>query len=150
MDENKAKELCEWLLRLLKIPANVQTSASEGFVHLDIETEEAGLLIGRGGQTLDALETVLNVIYLRKNPDDGLRISLDVSSFRKKREEQLTSAARELAQKVKDEGGEEKMPNLTARERRVVHLALSTDGDILTESQGEGEERTLIIKKKEA
>lgn len=148
MEEDKAKELCEWLLALIGISATVKATKSDDYVYLDIETEEAGLLIGRGGQTLDAFETILNLIFLRKYPD-GPRLSLDVSSFRKKREEQLSSLARELAQKAREEGQEQKMPNLTARERRIVHLALSQDENITTESVGEEEDRTLIIKKRE-
>lgn len=148
MEEDKARELCEWLLTLIGIAATIKATESNDYIYLDIETEEAGLLIGRGGQTLDALETILNLIFVRKNPD-GPRLSLDVSAFRKKREEQLSSLARDLAQKVREEGQEQKMASLTARERRIVHLALAQDEGVTTESVGEGEARTLIIKKRE-
>lgn len=143
----KAKELCEHLLSLLEVSGTVSVSSVDEYLHLDIETEDAGLLIGRAGQTLDAFEIILSLMFIKNDPE-GPRLSVDVSSFRKKREEELTMLARDLVRKVVETGQSQEIANLSARERRVVHLSLSNDEAILTESVGEGESRVLIIKKR--
>lgn len=142
----EAIKLCENLLSLLELSGKVTARESDGYIYLNIDSPDAGLLIGRSGQTLDAFETILSLIFAKRIPD-GPKISVDVSLFRKGREDELTLKAKSTAQRVIETGQPEEMANLTPRERRIIHVTLAQETRINTESFGEGESRTLVIKK---
>jgi spoIIIJ-associated protein len=113
-------------------------------VRLCISSEAGGLLIGRHGQTLDALEYLLNRL-VERHADRGKRITLDAEGYRERRRRELVETAHRLASRVRETGRPVAMNPSTARERRVVHLALANDARLITRSDGEGALRHVVI-----
>lgn len=143
------QEEAQKLLNSLKIQTSVETYVDEkGVVELSLKTEEdTGLLIGYHGQTLASLQLIFNLIIYKKL-GAWVKIIFNVGDWRRRREEYLTKMAQTMTQRVVATGEEVVCPYLTAAERRVIHLALQGHEQVLTESQGEGENRRLIIKPK--
>ncbi len=111
---------------------------------LRISSETGGLLIGRHGQTLDALEYILNRIVERR--DESIkRIVLDAEGYRERRRRELVETAHRLAARVRETGRPVAMNPSSARERRIVHLALADDTRLHTSSDGEGALRHVVI-----
>ena len=115
----------------------------DGSVVLNLTGDDSALVIGRRGQTLDALEYLVNRILGR----DGLtqRVSMDVEAYRERRDESLVQLAHRLAEKVRETGRPVEMDELSSRDRRVVHLALEGSAGVTTRSEGEGRFRRLYI-----
>lgn len=136
------------ILDLVNIEAAVKVQTDEaGVVHLSLDSENAGLLIGYYGQTLAALQLVFNLIIYRKL-GTWVKIVLNVGDWRERREEYLKNLALNLAQRVEASGEPAACPYLSAAERRIVHLALQDHTQVVTESEGEGEDRRLIVRLK--
>lgn len=114
-------------------------------IHLALSAADSGMVIGRRGQTLDALEHLVGRIVFRDDGDRGLRIALDVEGYRRRREESLRQLAYRLASKAKETGAVVTLNPMSPRDRRIVHLALQDDPDVSTISQGEGNYRRLLI-----
>jgi len=120
---------------------------NEAFV-VEIDAgDETGLLIGKKGETLSSIQTVLGLL-LKQKTGEWNRVVVNVGDYREKEEDYLNNLAASTAQRAKETGEPQNLYNLKPWQRRVIHLALSEDKDITTESVGEGEERYLIIKPK--
>jgi spoIIIJ-associated protein len=111
---------------------------------LNIRGEEGGLLIGRKGQTLDALEYLVNKM-VHKSREGKKRIVVDTENYRTRREESLVKLARRLAEKARQTGRPVTISPLNAHDRRIVHLALKDDRSLRTRSAGAGLYRKVII-----
>jgi spoIIIJ-associated protein len=111
---------------------------------LFISGPDSGLLVGKQGQTLDALHSIFNRMIHKQLGVKGF-IDLDVDGYRSRREQALRKMAMDLARKAKEEGKVIPIRPMSARERRIVHLALSEVGDIKTQSEGEGKDRHVQI-----
>lgn len=109
--------------------------------------EETGLLIGNRGRTLNSIQILLGLIY-KNLSGDWKRILVDVSDWREKENARLTQLALHTAERAKETKVAQNLYNLTASQRRVVHLALSDDQEVVTESQGEGLNRYLVVSPK--
>lgn len=131
-----------------KARAKVSEDKKNEAVRVEIETEEeTGLLIGRHGETIEAIQSLLGMM-LKKKTGDWVRVIVDVGGWREKQEDKLKDLASQAAERAKEIGEDQTLYNLSPAQRRVIHLALADDPDIETESSGEGEERYLIIKPK--
>lgn len=117
------------------------------YLHADITGTEAGILIGHHGQTLDAMQYLLNLVA-SKVEDGGQRVVLDVEGYRKRREETLTRLAARLAERVRRNGEPMVLEPMSAHERRVIHLALQDDPYVVTGSEGEDPFRRVVIQPK--
>ncbi len=113
-------------------------------VELEIKGDGSGILIGRHGQTLDALEYLVNRILARRIKDPA-PISLETESYRARRRQQLHRMALSMGEKAKREHQPVRLEPMPARDRRVVHLALKEDPMITTRSAGEGLLRSIEI-----
>ncbi len=113
-------------------------------VELEIKGDGSGILIGRHGQTLDALEYIVNRILARRIKD-AAPISLETESYRARRRQQLHRMALSMGEKAKREHQPVRLEPMPARDRRVVHLALKEDPMITTRSAGEGSMRSIEI-----
>lgn len=144
------KEVSEELLSLMGTKSKPEVSEdpeNNAFV-VDIKTnEETGLLIGRRGETLSSIQTIISLL-VRQRLGDWERIVVNVGDWRQKEEERLQVLAEGAAERAKETGQAQPLYNLTAGQRRIVHLFLSQDAGVTTESIGEGEERYLVIKPK--
>jgi len=113
-------------------------------VELEIKGDGSGILIGRHGQTLDALEYVVNRILARRIKD-AAPISLETESYRARRRQQLHRMALSMGEKAKREKKPVRLEPMPPRDRRVIHLALKDDPMITTRSAGEGVMRAIEI-----
>lgn len=139
-----AREVLVRLVDSLDPAAVVEARAQGSGVELDVTSEEAGIMIGRRGQTLDALQylTVRIVSHQQGRP---VRISVDAGGYRRRRRQSLEETALRMAEKAKDSGRSVAVGPLTAPERRLVHLALKEDKGLTTQSRGRGELKKVII-----
>jgi len=142
-----AREVSETLIESMGLAAEVTvTQASEGNlpVTLDIEGDDLGILIGRRGQTLASLQYIIRLIVAEKLKM-WVPISVDIAGYKKRRYESLRSLALRLAEQVKTSRRLITLEPMPADERRIIHLTLADNPDVVTESMGEGEARKVAI-----
>ena len=106
--------------------------------------DSTGLIIGRRGETISAIQSVLGMM-VRQKAGGWVRIMLNIGDWREKQEEQLKELATSAAQRARETGEAQMLYNLSASQRRVIHMTLSEEKDIKTESEGEGRDRHLVI-----
>jgi spoIIIJ-associated protein len=111
---------------------------------LDVTGEDLGLLIGRRGDTLAALQYILNLMT-RRHSRLRLTFGIDVEGYRRRREAVLNGLARRMADRVRSTGQSVTLEPMPPAERRLVHIALADDPDVLTVSIGEGDARKVAI-----
>jgi len=146
----KIEESAVKLLSLMGSRAKVSVSSDKAdqAVLINLETDdETGLLIGRQGETLTAIQTILGIIA-RRDFEEWVRIIVNVGDWREKQESRLKDLAAQTGLRAKETGEPQYLYNLMPNQRRIIHLALSEDKELETESQGEGKERYLIVRKK--
>jgi spoIIIJ-associated protein len=145
-----AKEVLETLLGRMGVVASVacQTKpplgGGEGVITLDVSGDDLGILIGRRGQTLSALQYVVRLI-LAHQTQARVPVVIDVEGYKQRRYEALQALAHRMAEQVKARGRPFTLEPMLAYERRIIHLALADDPDVTTESVGEGEARKVVI-----
>jgi len=132
------------LLSLLDVSAIVHFSANESSITLDIEGDDLGILIGRGGRTLMCLQYIVRAIVSRRS-DEWIPLNIDVCGFHKRRQERLRSLALNIASQVRLRQSTMSLEPMPADERRLIHLALADFPDIVTYSTGEGKNRKVEI-----
>ncbi|UCC68756.1 MAG: protein jag [Armatimonadota bacterium] len=144
----RALDILTRIVELMGIDAEAEITAdeSEG-VHLELHgSRDLGLLIGKQGQTLAALQLLVAMMANRgQPPDKRKRIVLDAEGYRARRERILSGTARSAAERAKRTGRQVTLDSLTPRERRIVHLALADDPGVSTRSEGEDPHRSVII-----
>ncbi|MEK7578055.1 MAG: R3H domain-containing nucleic acid-binding protein [Patescibacteria group bacterium] len=149
MEDNvRIQHVTETILEKLELVGAVVVSTDEtDAFRVAIETEETGLLIGYHGKTLESMQAILGII-VSKELGRWVKIYVNVGDYREKREEALMHMALRAADRAVSMGREVDIPRLSASERRIVHLTLSGDDRVETESTGEGENRTLLVRPK--
>jgi spoIIIJ-associated protein len=141
---SQAKELLAGILSRMSFECQVSVNETPEKIILNIEGDESGLLIGRRGQNLDALQYILNKA-INKSDNDRKMISVDSETYRKKREESLLEMARRIREKVKNTQKPVSLGHMNAHDRRIIHLALQEDESLTTKSRGEGEYRKIVV-----
>lgn len=151
MAKNKIKlveEIAKELFSLIGSEAEVtvgEDKANEAIlVKIDTQTE-TGLLIGRRGETLNSIQLILGMM-VRQKLGEWVRITVNVGDWREKQEDQLKDLAQQAALKAKETGEPQPIYSLSAAERRIIHLVLADDKEVSTVSEGEGDERYLVVK----
>jgi len=144
----RAQEVLAKILALMNLTARAEiTREDDEAVYLTIQDEEdLGLLIGKQGHTLGALQVL--VATIANHPlalEERKRIIVDAADYRARRERTLISMAHGAAEKAKRTGREVPLEPLNPRERRIVHVALATDSGVTTRSEGEDPERFIVI-----
>jgi spoIIIJ-associated protein len=142
-----AKEVLETVINLMKITAEVtvlQANTGELPVTLNIEGEDLGVLIGRRGQALASLQYVIRLIVAEKLKV-WVPINIDIAGYKKRRYESLQDLALRLAEQVKRSRRLIMLEPMPADERRIIHLALTDNPDVTTQSMGEGDMRKVAI-----
>jgi len=109
-----------------------------------LDEETVGLMIGRRGETLRSLQFLINTL-VNRHVGRWPQIVIDVGNYRQRRQESLEGLARRMAERVRQTGRPIMLEPMAAYERRIVHLALREDKTIYTESNGEGENRKIVI-----
>lgn len=142
---DKACEVLRDILGYMTVEADVTVTAQDDHILLTIESRRGGLVIGKKGQTLDALQFLVARIVGRTHPGEG-RILVDADGYRERRAEQLRAMAHQVAQRVREELVPYAFdPSLNSAERRIVHMELKDEPDLSTRSEGEGEDRRLVV-----
>jgi spoIIIJ-associated protein len=138
-------DVLQHILRYMNIPATVQVRSTNPLT-LNIHGihENLGLLIGRRGETLAALQLLVSLIVGHRTKH-RMRIIIDAENYRQRREENLRSLALRVAQQVRNYRRSIALEAMPPHERRIVHIALSDSKDISTESIGEGDARRVVI-----
>lgn len=132
------------MLTRMGIDAEVESNFVDGSTHLNIATDSPALLIGKHGQTLDAIERLLNCI-VNKASLVKRRVFVNAEGYRERREERLIEMAHQVAEKVRYTDREVVLAPMSARDRRIIHVALKGDEVVSTYSQGEGEMRRVVV-----
>jgi spoIIIJ-associated protein len=140
----KAKEVLGEILKHVDLPNVVEWEAKEDCFYLNIISNGSGLLIGKRGKTLNALQFLVSKIVSRQS-GENVSVIVDTENYRSKREVSLTELAHQLSEKVKKSHRPLTTGPMSAQDRRIIHLALKEDQDVRTKSKGEGNLRRVVI-----
>ena len=140
----KARELLAGILNQMTFACDVSASETDDTIILSIAGDDSGLLIGRRGQNLDALQYILNKA-VNKSDAERKMIVVDTEDYRKRREDSLLNMAERIREKVKKTQKPLSLAHMNAHDRRIIHLALQEDETLVTKSRGEGEYRKVIV-----
>ncbi len=146
LDETYVAEQVREIIEKLGVSATAEVSKVDDTFYVDIESEDSSLLIGKYGANLESLQFILAVRIKTQTKLDDFEIFVDVDSWRKQKEERLRKMAQSTAEKVAETNQSEILYNLKAQERRVIHSVLTDHPKVVTVSEGEGQNRYLIIK----
>ncbi|MEW6443616.1 MAG: RNA-binding cell elongation regulator Jag/EloR [bacterium] len=135
------QDMLPWLSEQARVEVKEETVER---VLLEIHGDRTGLLIGKRGQTLDALQYLVNKI-VNRSPEGGKRIEVDMEQYRKRREQSLRNMALRLGEKAKKKKKPITIEAMNAHDRRIIHLTLKDDEALETKSVGKGEMRKLVI-----
>jgi spoIIIJ-associated protein len=139
--EQKIKEVFD----RLGIEDSFDIEETEESINVVISSEDPGMIIGHHGDTLDSLQLILSLV-LAKESGEFKRVSLEVGDYKRNRSDYLRNLAEQTKQRALSDQGEVYLPNLKPWERREVHMYLAEDQEVVSESVGEGKERTLVVK----
>ena len=143
----KNKAVLAEILNLMRIKAEIGLKPGEKSdeVVLEICADESGLLIGRKGQTLEALQYLVTRIAGEQQPGEGPHVILDIENYRERRRKSLEDMALRLGEKAKRQRKTVTVDALSAADRRIIHAALQDDPWVTTRSLGQGSYRRLLI-----
>jgi spoIIIJ-associated protein len=139
-----AKTTLERVVAGITVSAQVEGRAEGETIYLNIKGDGSGLLIGRHGQTLDAIQYIVGRI-VGKQLGEKRMVVVDTERYRERRRENLEQVSRRMAEKAKSTGRAVSLQPMSASDRRIVHLALKHDREIETRSEGEGGMRSIRI-----
>jgi spoIIIJ-associated protein len=144
---DKIKELAQEFFEkmTIEISAIEVNLSSADVVDLNIKLDEPQILIGQQGQTLSEIQRLLRFVLSRRLKK-VLYLNLDINGYKSKKIEYLRNLAKETADQVSLAKEEKKLSPMTAFERRIIHSELSQRTDVVTESQGDGFDRCIVIK----
>ena len=145
---DKPVEFLNGLFEKMKVDASCEEKDSDDkTVKIEISGKDTTILIGRRGETLDALQYLTGLVINRER-DEYLKVMLDAENYRQKREETLEKLARRLASNVIKSGKTVTLEPMNPYERRILHATLQSNNRVETYSEGEEPYRRVVIKKK--
>lgn len=144
----KVKKKSDDLIGLLGFSGEAIVVSKDEVIFANFQVEDPALLIGRGGEGIEALEHVLRLLLYADLQEAGTNVVADVAGYRNKKGEYIAENAREKAYSVLSTGIAETLPPMSAFERRIVHLTCANIADVETESEGERQDRRVVIKPK--
>ena len=136
------------ILSHMGLEAEIESQIINGSVHLTVSSDNPGILIGKHGQTLNAVEYLLNCI-LNRSSLVKKKVFVDAEGYRERREQMLMDLAYRAAAKVKQTHQEIILDPMPPRDRRIIHVTLQSDEDIRTYSRGEGMMRRVAVTTRE-
>jgi len=144
-NQSQIKQIMEKLLSVMDFEAVVEIDDQQDFLRINIQSSQAAYLIGRSGETLKALQQVGRAA-INKQLGETVKIVIDVNDYQQSRLEALKNAAFSAAKEVVQNKETKRLPPMDAYERRIIHLALANWPGVKTESEGDGEQRRIVIK----
>lgn len=142
--EEKAKEFLAQVFRAMDLDVEMEAQETDRGLALEFTGENMGLLIGKRGQTLDALQYLTNLV-VNKGSEGYMSVTLDTENYRARRKETLENLAKNLAKKVKYTKRSVTLEPMNPYERRIIHSALQGDKYVTTYSEGEEPYRYVVI-----
>jgi len=144
--EQLVSELIDYFLGSMGVVADtyIREDDDEGSMTFEIEGPDAGLLIGRRGETLQALQFLIRMVTNRQLGRKAY-VVIDIEDYRERRVQMLRRLARRMAGRVGSSGREDSLEPMSPAERRIVHMALAGHPEVRTESEGEGNQRRVVI-----
>jgi spoIIIJ-associated protein len=139
-----AREITSTLIEAMGFHGTIRGHEDGGAVLVSINGQQLAPLIGRHGQTLEALELVVNLIVARRL-GHRVPVVVDAERYRERRREALQALASRTASRVRRSGTPVALEPMSASERRVIHTALAEDAGVSTHSEGEGDDRHVVI-----
>ena len=141
----RAQEFLQQLTELMGVHVSVAVATDEeGNVRVNMEGDTLGILIGRRGETLDALQ-YLTSLLVNKGQNNYTRVTLDTEGYRAKREEALVRLANRMANRCQKTGRKVSLEPMNPYERRILHSALQDHPAVTTHSEGEEPNRHVVI-----
>jgi spoIIIJ-associated protein len=151
MTEEIVSDVLDNILGLLLLEGSYDVQEDDNGYYVAIETENAGKLIGFKGEHLNALQLLVNLILSRKVEEGQYkRVIVDVSGWRKNKEEELKEKTQEWIAEVVESGEPIELEPMPSWQRRVIHMMVQESGKANSESEGEGRDRHLVIRPKDA
>jgi len=138
------RDALQRIIDLITTDATIAIEERSNRIFFNVKGGNSGILIGKRGQTLEAIQYVLEKIVNKKR-QERIRIQVDVEGYLEKRRISLEGLATRLAEKVKRTGKPATIGQMNSHDRRIVHIALKNDGKVRTQSMGEGVLRKLVI-----
>ncbi len=139
------QQTVEKLFSLLGITSQFTITEADEIIEITLQgAEENGILIGYHGETLEALQLVTS-LCIAKQVGTFQRVSIEIGEYKKNRMDYLQNLVNQTKERVLTEQQGVALPNLKSWERRFVHMLLANDTEVMTESSGEGRDRTLTI-----
>jgi len=139
------KDFLEPLFDKLGIEADMEITMEEGLINIRLTGDDVGIIIGRRGETLDALQYLLSLV-INRHTRDYTRVILDVADYRKKRAETLQRLARRVAERVSRTRKNITLEAMNPYERRIIHSSLQEFPNVNTQSVGEEPNRKVVIR----
>ena len=137
----------EDVVNAMGVALTVKVEETTEGTHINLEGEDGGVLVRRGGEGLQALQHIVATAFRKQLGDDN-RIVIDCNGFRKDKDAELRQMARFVAEKARSSGMPQEMGPLNPYERRIVHLAIAEDPTVTSESIGDAFLKTVIISTK--
>ncbi|RPF47175.1 RNA-binding cell elongation regulator Jag/EloR [Thermodesulfitimonas autotrophica] len=141
---SRAASLVQSILGAMGLSGQVSVREDAEAIYIEINGEKLGALIGRRGETLNALQYLV-ALAVNRGEEEKKRVFIDVGGYRKKRDETLRALALKLADKVKRRGRSIVLEPMSPHERRIIHMTLREREDIYTFSEGEEPFRKIVI-----
>ncbi len=141
---NKVEKFLQGMFQTIGVDISIQTIEETEKLYVEIISDSAGIIIGKRGKTLEALQLITNII-VNKDKDKWTKVILDIENYRDKRETTLTDLAVKVASKVKKTGKFQILEPMNPFERRIIHMALQNDPRIITKSEGAGNLKKVKI-----
>ncbi len=147
MTDNRLQKIEDLLKGMSFSDAQISAEETDGHVQIAITLPEtdSGALIGYHGEKIDALQLVANLMW-NQNAVVYTPVQIDINGYRARRRQTLEELADKAAAKAVESGREILLPHLPSYERRIIHLYLENRSDVTTYSEGEGEERRLVVR----
>ncbi|MCL6447981.1 MAG: protein jag [Armatimonadetes bacterium] len=140
----RARQLLEKIFEAMSLAVNLEIKEKDNDLLINLSGNGLGILIGRRGETLNALQYLVN-LCVNKNQLQKTKVILDVEGYRQRREQTLERLALRLAEKAKQRGRNIVLEPMNPQERRIIHTALQGRDDIYTYSEGEEPFRKIVI-----
>ena len=142
------KEFLNDLAKKMNTSFNIEVTEKDGIISVIIITDDSSVLIGKEGRTLNAIQTILRQ-SLRKYGNFDIKVNLDISGYKLKREKNIEREVRKIAREVLKTKIEAKLDPMNSYERRIVHTIIASYDGLSTQSEGEAPNRYVVIKIKE-
>ena len=144
--KERTQEFCDDLFSAMKVETTVSIDFKEedNIMNIDLSGPDMGVLIGKRGQTLDALQYLIS-LFVNKEGDSYVRVKLDTENYRERRKATLEKLAKKIAYTVKRTKKAVSLELMNPYERRVIHSALQNDKYVCTKSEGEEPYRKVVI-----